>query len=466
MDRFLLHLTLLLFLSTNLHTQDSNLSFTKEEIAKDLAFLKLNLEKYHPNLYQYSDKETIHKFFKELSEDIDTPLTTPESFRLIASTSVVVKDGHYAFTPNAQVLENFYTTSKILPLDLYFDGMDSYVLRNFSDNDKILASQKVLSINGRAIGEIEGEILDCLLRDGDNKTYPKWIFNNFLRAYYDFCFGNSEEYIIRLEDAKKGVITEKVSGLNYTQITQAKKARYPNLYHVNKTESGLKLDIDQEQGIARMTIPSFDKAILKKTYRQKFKPIIKDFMQQIKTSNAENLMIDVRGNQGGEVSNAIYLLRHLIDEPFVTVLFHQKVNKKNYLDLSNRLKKANSSVDGIKKPITKNQFQGKIYVLIDGGSFSASGIFAQALKKYNKATFIGEETGGNAYTLVGLPEKKITLPNTGIQVIIPRVQFNLQENIPKNTSGVFPDVKTTIAIENLIENRDIDYEEVIKLIKK
>ena len=46
-----------------------------------------------------------------------------------------------------------------------------------------------------------------------------------------------------------------------------------------------------------------------------------------------------------------------------------------------------------RKPMP-NAFKGKVYVLIDGGSFSASSIISTNLMGSQRATFVGEETGG------------------------------------------------------------------------
>jgi C-terminal processing protease CtpA/Prc len=50
---------------------------------------------------------------------------------------------------------------------------------------------------------------------------------------------------------------------------------------------------------------------------------------------------------------------------------------------------------GVHAP-SENHFDGRLYVLIDGGSFSASADFSATVDVYKRATFIGEETGGAA----------------------------------------------------------------------
>lgn len=73
-----------------------------------------------------------------------------------------------------------------------------------------------------------------------------------------------------------------------------------------------------------------------------------------------------------------------------------------------------------------NVFKGPLYVLINGGTFSAANGMVLYLYNYRQATnrpiyFIGEENGGDIYTNVqcagvGYPFK---LPNSGIRVDVP-----------------------------------------------
>jgi len=446
--------------------QASESSFTKEQIQEDLAFLKLNLEKYHPNLYLYSDKKSLDGYFENLGNYVVDPINSAESFKLISSTSAVIMDGHYTLSPDATILSNFYTNSMLLPLDIFWVEMDAYLIRNFTDSQELKIGERIFSINGVPIENIQKVILTNVLRDGNNKTYPMWILNTFLRAYYGFYFGSPEDYVIEIGPEANNTQMIQIKGLSHSEIKQAKKNKYPAYDKIEETKQGLSLSMDPKLKLARLTIRSFDKKILKNEYQQKFKPVLRGFMQEINDADIEHLVIDIRDNQGGEVSNGIFLLKHLLDQPFTAVIRHAKVDKNNYNNLSERTKKANSSVDGIQKPFTKNNYRKQLYLLTNGGSFSCSGIFAQALKSQNRGTFIGQETGGSAYNLVGLPTKDITLPHTKIMVNIPRVQFVLQEITPKKGSGVIPDIRTEISIENILENRDIEYQEVLDLIKK
>ena len=82
-------------------------------------------------------------------------------------------------------------------------------------------------------------------------------------------------------------------------------------------------------------------------------------------------------------------------------------------------------------------FKGQLYVLINGGSFSNSGIVSSALQHYNRAIFIGEESGGNK-NIIAAYEKSIVLPNTRIKVDVPTRQFEIRERAKNTGHGTIP----------------------------
>ena len=92
--------------------------------------------------------------------------------------------------------------------------------------------------------------------------------------------------------------------------------------------------------------------------------------------------------------------------------------------------------------------------MVNGGSFSCSGIFSQTIKRYKRGKIYGEETGGSAYTIVGAPNKEFVLPHTQFQVTIPQHQFIIQEYEGKEKTGVIPDVLITPRLSDVLEGVD------------
>jgi len=147
----------LTFLSIQLNAQE--VLFSKEQIQNDIIFLEQQLQKFHPNLYIYTSKEEVNRSFQQLKNSIPDGLSKTQSYTIISSTCSIIKDGHYIVQPDKQTLNQFYTTSKLLPLDIYWIEENAYIIRNYSDTD-IERGSKVLSINGIEVNKLRKTILN------------------------------------------------------------------------------------------------------------------------------------------------------------------------------------------------------------------------------------------------------------------------------------------------------------------
>ena len=118
-------------------------------------------------------------------------------------------------------------------------------------------------------------------------------------------------------------------------------------------------------------------------------------------------------------------------------------------------------------PAKAINFNGQLYILTNGDSFSATGEFASFIKHYrNNVIFIGEEVGGNALQNTSGLMRKITLPNSQQQVTIPIITYKMNVNPENSSHGVMPDhwVKNTITDE--LEGKDQVMDFTVDLIKK
>lgn len=118
------------------------------------------------------------------------------------------------------------------------------------------------------------------------------------------------------------------------------------------------------------------------------------------------------------------------------------------------------------KKIDENAFKGKIYVLINGGSFSASSIISSNLKGSKRATFVGEETGG-AYNgtvagrmpLIKMPYSKLKI-RVGLMACIPFYKTNVEGR------GIFPDQTILTNLKDRINEIDPEMNWVLEDLNK
>lgn len=122
------------------------------------------------------------------------------------------------------------------------------------------------------------------------------------------------------------------------------------------------------QPLGVITIPSF--------YNNLSVDVAKE-INALKAQDVKGIIVDLRGNGGGSLTEATLLTGLFIEKgPVVQIRYmHDKVN-------------VNSDTDGL---VT---YDGPLTVLVDRYSASASEIFAAAMQDYNRALIIGEQTFG------------------------------------------------------------------------
>ena len=96
----------------------------------------------------------------------------------------------------------------------------------------------------------------------------------------------------------------------------------------------------------------------------------------------------------------------------------------------------------------KYPFLGKVFVLIDGGTFSTAADFCAVTHHLKRATFIGEETGGGYYGSNSGLVTRLTLPTSKFKVRLPMYEYwNAVSGYEGRRRGTIPDhvVKTKTA---------------------
>ncbi|NLB19408.1 MAG: peptidase S41, partial [Clostridium sp.] len=172
---------------------------------------------------------------------------------------------------------------------------------------------------------------------------------------------------------------------------------------------------------------------------------VEEALDELKTQGAEKFILDLRGNPGGYLDEALDLSSLFIEKGKTVLYTLDKYDqKKDYISKGG------------------NYGDAELVVLIDQGSASASEVVSGALKDYKKATLVGQKTFGKgivqqAYNVGDDEGVKITVssyysPN-GINIhgegIIPDVEVALPE-----------DIEQPITIEN-----DVQLQKAIELLK-
>ena len=133
---------------------------------------------------------------------------------------------------------------------------------------------------------------------------------------------------------------------------------------------------EKEDGIWYIQIKEFD-SVTTNQFREAYK--------QAKDADMKGLVIDLRGNPGGNLDVVVDICREILPKGLI-VYTEDKYGQRNEY-----------SCDG------DNEINVPLVVLIDGGSASASEIMAGAIKDYGIGTLIGTKTYGKGIVQSILP---------------------------------------------------------------
>lgn len=413
------------------------------ELQTDFKFVRQTLEKTHPNLYLYTPKEKMDPFLDSLYQSIVKPLSEREFYNLVTLINSKVKDGHTMFLPGEEALDYYNQKCKFFPFYVAILNNRLYVNMNCSADTSIKEGAEIVSINGIHAKDIIKELLIRQIRDGNNQTYPGWILTTYFKEYFGFSFGHPDQFSITYKTANKDAVATTLNALSKDSIKFYRESKYSGKSAAQEEKQGIILETNKQSGIATLTIKSFDNDLLTSVYKQNFDSTIQKTFTQISEAHIKYFILDIRNNQGGDFEPGKLLLSYLLLQPI------------KYLP--------GSDEEEMILP-KKNGYKGKLYILINGGSFSSTGILSSYLEATNRGVFIGEETAGNKFIISGNPIDT-TLPNTKITFEISTTKYVIR-NGHNSGRGVLPEDQVTNTIDDIISGRDRAKELVLSIILK
>lgn len=156
----------------------------------------------------------------------------------------------------------------------------------------------------------------------------------------------------------------------------------------------------------------------------------KDIMKQYK--DKEGIIIDLRANTGGLLSNAIQISDLFLNDEIIV----STVDRDGYKDTARS---------------TRNYFSSQpLVVLINKGSASASEILSGALKDNQRAILIGENTFGK-----GLVQEVKSLSPFGAGLNITIQKYLTPNGTDINKKGIAPDIEVKITEQNIKDKDDV-----------
>lgn len=162
-----------------------------------------------------------------------------------------------------------------------------------------------------------------------------------------------------------------------------------------------------------------------------------------KTQLCEGLIIDLRGNTGGLMPNAVVIADMFLTQGHIVSVVDRDRQK--------------SDINAQPKPYAINK---PVVILIDEGTASASEILSGALKDNQKAILVGKRTFGK-----GMIQRIFPLPDsTGMNLTI--AKYLTPKGIDINKKGITPDYEVSYTEKDFLKDKDPQMDEAKKIIHK
>ncbi len=451
-------------------------SLSIEQLQQDFDLFRRSLEEGHPGIYRYTTRHEMDRIFSRANHAITRQLSLADFYRILAHVLAAIKCGHSElFPPRSSPAEIEKT---ILPIDVRVIDGRLYILHDYDDNRDTLAGNEMLSVNGVPANRLLATILQAVPGDANGKstrTYRIGHDRGFARMLDSMFEIRSPFFIVYRNSITLKTKEAQVLGLSegrITRIVNSRQGSRPSPFasaHLEFLDGGkiAVLKIYGFGGMAGKPLTSLGK-------------FIDDAFRRIHDSRSNTLIIDVRDNDGGQHELGERLFSYLVDKPFLyyrdLILNARSFSFMPYADSSESIQEnvvtlgkdgkyhhtgqANWGTQLPREP----HFNGKVIVLMNGGSFSATSEFLAMTRSLTKATLIGEESGGAFQGNNSGLKYDITLPNSKIVLRMPVVSYCMavQKAQPMDR-GVLPDVMVHYSIAEMVSRTDKEMGLALKL---
>lgn len=488
---FTVYILVLPWLASCVSTQKNYTPFkkySKQELREDYTLLRNILEKKHPSLYWYTSKDSMDLFFGHYYNAIEDSMTEQQfGWKILAPLTDKIHCGHTSFGMSKAY--NKWVKGRQLPsfplfMKVWNDTMA--VTGNINQRDSVFKrGTLVTGINGFTNKQLQQVMFGYMTEDGNANNVNFLRLSNNFPYYHRNIFGLSKSYTVNYID-RNGMAQTTSLPLFELKRDSTRRRRPPQPVATKSKEErkqeqlqGLRsLAVDTASNTAVITLNTFATGKLRKFFRQTFR--------YIKQAGITNVVLDIRSNGGGKINNSTLLTKYVTRRSFKVAdsafsitrnlgPYTRYIKGKFFNNIAMRFlthkRKDGNYHFGIWERKTyrakrKNHFDGDLYVLINGQTFSASTLFCNAVKGQAGITLVGEEAGGGWYGNNGIMIPDITLPNTHLRVRLPLFRLVQYKHVQKDGSGVMPDLYVPTSYEALLKGYDKKLQVVMEMIRK
>lgn len=440
-----------------------------EKAREDLAVLQEAIIDAYPSLDELMSREEFVRRMDSLKNTITRPLQLRGEFRgKLMQVCQIVHDSHIALLPDG------------LPAKEYDWRTPALYYISFGDTIKVLTSTEPFKEHiGKTVKSIDGVSAKDHLKEASKYIYG-----------YDVNVRSSiDESLVMLYGAEEIMYIDKGPlKSSHVEFTDGSWAEIP--YVTSSRNNG----VLPGDNIRRMNMWY---RIIRASKDDWFTEELNDstaylglktfFLDEVNVEGIrdylgdctkENLIIDLRNNNGGHVEVMNQLLSYLADKPLdkqkggfskvnsntVYDSFKYCINYTNQMELfpDFHSKEGKDGFYSVEKPFviypdSLAHYSGKIYLLTNGASYSAATIFPSVLVRNRRGVTVGRETGTAYHFLTAEKFADIQLPNSMQTLRIPLIKAVFDTTVCERTPagrGLLPDYPVPVTENEIMMGED------------
>ncbi len=470
------------------HLLSAQKQFTAQQLQADFAVLKKSYETLHPGLYKYADKATIDGYFAECQASLNHDQSLTEAYLAIMKLTAQFKCGHSYpnFYNQEGDVKALFGKKNCLPF--WFRLVENRMLVTQSADAAVPVGTEILTINGVPVSKLINTMLPLVRADGSNNGKRLKLLELTGQGYEYF-----DVLLPMLFPNPNLTFALTMSNLS-TGKSSAKSVNA--LSHNGRDEQ-----IRKQSGIAKDSIATFGwlnattalmtiNSLANWDNSFKFGKFYDRAVTEFNQKKGQNLVIDIRKCEGGDLWSAKQLIRHLITEPIVIneqqdswayVSIDSSLsqyidnqwayqwryrNADDFVQLPSGLYRGRKDGKGQRLDPSENHLTAQVFLLTSAVNSSAAWQFASVMREHKLATLVGQETGGNQKGITAGALFFMVLPNTKIEVDVPLIGMDYAEAAKHPDAGIAPDVYVKPTVKAMLSGADQELAEVNQLIAR
>lgn len=410
-------------------------SFVFSQASPVLKHQRLDFEQFQQAFYKLEAKPFLHisekelqENFQKLREDLRSPLSPLEQFRVYAAFVSRIQCGHTSVIPSKKVIREWGIQKQCLPFDVVMVNKKLFIAPMHPEDflrpkkgekvelkkpkkakEKLDGGTEIYAIDQKSIAEWMKLISPYISSDEDGIDFKYFNVGQLFDFYRYVALPVNKDSVEVRYIYKKDTLSQFV------------KLRQP-LFYTLQARLDPKISKEKEKEFGTFSIEKnkygyFRFESFKNGQGDKYEAFLKSAFEAMKKKKIDKLIIDLRGNTGGIIQTE--LLRYFVPAgtdagkyTFEKQLSRKELRKlgvkmnheatKTYLKnmkMSQKMLKKSNAYNGnlIVSANFPEKYKGEIVVITDEGTFSAASVLACHLKTLAGAKIVGQTPGGSFY---------------------------------------------------------------------